>query len=38
MHTASKFGTFEKNIQVPSEQCTFALTSANAIARKLHGH
>ncbi|GGX62309.1 SMODS domain-containing nucleotidyltransferase [Streptomyces hiroshimensis] len=38
MSTASRFDTFLKNIMVTSDQCASALTSANAIARKLHGH
>lgn len=38
MSTASRFDTFLKNIMVTNDQCASALTSANAIARKLHGH
>ncbi|MFF4948531.1 nucleotidyltransferase [Streptomyces chattanoogensis] len=38
MSTASRFDTFLKNITVTSDQHASALTSANAIARKLHGH
>ncbi|MBW5481128.1 SMODS domain-containing nucleotidyltransferase [Streptomyces bambusae] len=38
MSTASRFNTFLKNIKAKEEHHTDALTSVNAIARKLHGH
>lgn len=38
MSTASRFDRFVKNINVKRDQRVAALTSANAIARKLHGH
>ncbi|MFE7548048.1 SMODS domain-containing nucleotidyltransferase [Streptomyces gardneri] len=38
MSTASRFDTFLRNIKVTSTQQEAALTSVNAIARKLHSH
>ncbi|MFJ7625373.1 nucleotidyltransferase [Streptomyces sp. NPDC097595] len=38
MSTASRFDKFLSNIKVTNNQRAAALTSVNAIARKLHGH